>query len=86
MHLALRGGLLFSRSLMRWANQRGMLGLSEKDTYADEVLGFAVAIGGFWSQLEHGFAVPFPLNIVFLPLTIIEWFLRFQISMESTAL
>jgi hypothetical protein len=28
-----------------------------------------------------GFELMFPLNLVFLPLTIIEWFLRFQVVM-----
>ena len=48
--------------------------------------GYGLAGFGFLFQIFNGFTLPFPLNIVFLPLTIIEWFLRFQISMESTAL
>ena len=31
-------------------------------------------------QLTTGFTLPFPLNIIFLPLTIIEWFLRWQMT------
>ena len=35
---------------------------------------------GFFFQFFAGFQLPFPLNVIFLPLTIIEWFLRIQIS------
>ena len=38
---------------------------------------------GFGFQFFAGFSLPFPFNIIFLPLTIIEWFLRAQISMTA---
>jgi len=38
---------------------------------------------GFLFQLVSGFGLPFPLNIIFLPLTLIEWFLRIQITMTA---
>ena len=41
---------------------------------------------GFGFQFFNGFTLPFPLNLIFLPLTILEWFLRIQISMSDTAL
>ena len=37
---------------------------------------------GFMFQLNTGFALPFPWNIVFAPLTLLEWYLRLQISSE----
>jgi cobalamin biosynthesis protein CobD/CbiB len=40
---ALRGGLLFSRSLLRWAVSRKMTSLSHEETYADEVAGYSIA-------------------------------------------
>ena len=55
------------------------------DSYLDEAIGYSLAAVGFCFQIFNGFSLPFPLNIVFLPLTIIEWFLRIQISFESTA-
>jgi len=50
-------------------------------TYLDEMIGYTLAAVGFGFQLTNGFALPFPFNLIFLPLTIIEWFLRIQISM-----
>jgi len=55
------------------------------ESYLDEVIGYGLAAVGFAFQLFNGFALPFPLNLVFLPLTIIEWFLRIQISVEGPA-
>ncbi len=53
------------------------------ESYLDEAIGYTLAAFGFAFQFFNGFALPFPLNLIFLPLTIIEWFLRIQISMEG---
>ena len=54
------------------------------ESYLDEAIGYSLAAVGFSFQIFNGFNLPFPLNLVFLPLTIIEWFLRLQISMEGS--
>ena len=54
------------------------------ESYVDEAIGYGLAAFGFGFQFFNGFSLPFPLNLVFLPLTIIEWFLRLQISMEGS--
>ena len=54
-----------------------------ENTYLDEVIGFGAAAFGFSFQFFAGFTLPFPMNIIFLPLTFIEWFLRIQISMTD---
>lgn len=36
-------------------------------------------------QLRYGFTLPFPLNLVLLPLTIVQWFLEYQIVMGTGA-
>ena len=46
----------------------------------DEMVAYPVAAVGFYLQLSFGFAIPFPLDIIFLPLTVVEWVLRWQIS------
>ena len=55
------------------------------ESYLDEAVGYSLAAFGFAFQILNGFNLPFPLNLIFLPLTIIEWFLRLQISMEGSA-
>ena len=79
-HLALRGGLLFSRSLLRYARRRGVITWSEDETHIDEVVGYAVAAAGLGCQLSYGFALAFPLNVVLAPLTAVEWYIRWSIT------
>ena len=54
-------------------------------TYLDEAVGYSLAAVGFAFQLSCGFSLPFPLNIIFLPLEIIEWFLRWQTTFGAPA-
>ena len=79
-HLALVGGLLFSRSLLRWARGRGYVKLTPEETIIDEVVGYGLAGLGFYTQLVYGFGLPFPFNIIFWPLGIVEWYLRWTIT------
>jgi len=82
-HLALRGGLLCARAMLRWANGRGLLQLDEEKTYADEVVGYGIAACGFYCQLNAGFSVPFPLSILMLPFTCVEWYIRYTITASA---
>jgi len=50
------------------------------DTLLDEVIGLVVFVAGFSFQLLGFFQVPFPLNIVLLPVSILEQFLRWQVT------
>jgi hypothetical protein len=54
-----------------------------QESHLDEAIGYSVAAFGFGFQFFSGFTLPFPFNIIFLPLTLIEWFLRIQISMTN---
>ena len=36
---------------------------------------------GFWSQFWSGFSLPFPLNILLLPVRLMEWGLRVVVFM-----
>ena len=83
MHLALFGGLLFSRSILRWARRQGYALPAAEDTVLDEVAGYAVAALGFYYQYAWGFALPFPLSLLFFPLGWIEWYIRWAVT--STA-
>jgi hypothetical protein len=80
MHLALLGGLLFSRSILRWARRQGYALPAAEDTVLDEVAGYAVAALGFYYQYAWGFALPFPLSLLFFPLGWIEWYIRWAVT------
>jgi len=76
----IRGGLMFSRSLLKFALKKGYISFDDEDTYIDEVVGWSVAAFGIYFQISYGFAVPFPLNIVMLPVQLLEWFLMWTVS------
>jgi len=80
VHLALRGGLLFSRGLLRYAKKEGWLPGYNEDLYWDEAIGYAVAVAGLKFQWTYGFGLPFPVNIVFWPLDVVEWYIRWTIT------
>lgn len=84
VHLAMRGGLLFARSIMRWAHAHGYLSEYKEDqTYLDEALGYSVAAAGFYAQWSLGFGMPFPLNLFVLPLDAVEWYIRYSITSSA---
>jgi hypothetical protein len=88
----LRGGRLFADALIAFLEEKGLMDkvpliaqpFDPDESYLDEAIGYSLAAVGFSFQIFNGFNLPFPLNLVFLPLTIIEWFLRLQISMEGS--
>ena len=90
----LRGGRMFADALCAILIEWGWMArlpdflvpkpFDPETTYLDEILGYSLAAVGFGFQFFSGFTLPFPLNIIFLPLSLIEWFLRIQISMTDT--
>eukprot|EP00727_Mastigamoeba_balamuthi_P001189 m51a1_g11067 hypothetical protein (373) ;mRNA; f:541913-543342 len=71
------GGVTFGRACTRILQERGQLpGKGEDDTYADEIIGWSVSALGALFQVTVGWSLMFPFNIVLLPFTIFEWFLR----------
>lgn len=45
-----------------------------------QMAGLGLALLGFWTQLSGGFSLPFPLNILFLPVSMAEWFLMYFVG------
>jgi len=93
---ALRGGRIFALALCSLIDDKGWSPYVEKlpgvtapfnpDTsYLDEVVGYSLAAGGLAFQLTNGFSLPFPLSLLLLPLTIVEWILRWQITFGAPA-
>jgi hypothetical protein len=90
----LRGGRMFADGLIAFLTEKELMHkvpfiqqpFDPDESFLDEAIGYSLAAVGFCFQLFNGFNLPFPFNIIFLPLTIIEWFLRIQISFESTAI
>jgi len=82
---SLKGGLIMSDATVRAARYRNFacLGLIPRDanqTIADEVLAYAFAAMGFYAQFQSGFRVPAPWNLIFWPLEVAEYYIRWSIT------
>lgn len=83
-HSAIRGGLMCTRGLMKYAHNQGWdLGveLNHEETMLDEYAGWALAAVGFLFQISFNFHLPFPFNVVLFPLTLTENFIRWRITL-----
>lgn len=82
-HSAIRGGFMMARMGLQYAAKRKGETFDESKTSMDEMIGFAVALVGFGTQLYFGFGIPFPLNLPLLPLGITEWWIRFTLAKDD---
>ena len=94
---AVRGGRMFADGFCAHAIANGWSRRLEKipgvsapfdpdTTQLDEVIATLLGVTGFCFQFFAGFALPFPLNLIFLPFTIIEWMLRLQVTFTGGVL
>lgn len=82
---AIVGGLMITRALMRFCFKRGhtlggLIPKNDEDTYLDEVFGWGIAFLGFSWQFMMGFSLPFPFNIIFFPVGILESIVQYQVT------
>jgi len=79
-HSSMIGGLMASRALLSLASQQGWVKVKVDESLVDEVAGWALCVVGAYFQLSSGFSLPFPLNIVLLPISVVEWFLTWAVT------
>lgn len=79
-HSAIRGGLMFSRNILEYLNVMNIYHVDHEKTYIDELVGYGVALLGLFFQLSRGFSLPFPLNVLLFPFTLIEYFLIWAVN------
>lgn len=79
-HSAIRGGLMFSRNIMAYLTEMDIYKINHEESILDELVGYAVAVLGLYCQLRVGFTVPFPLNVVLFPVTMLEYFLIWMVT------
>jgi hypothetical protein len=80
-HAAVRGSQIATGSAFRLAKAHNLID-KDFDTQGQQAsaVGLVLAAAGFLWQLRNGFAVPFPLNVLFLPATILEAFLSLSLT------
>jgi len=85
----LKGGKMVAEGIFNIFTERGWLEkfpdclvskpFDPDKSYLDECIQYPLAAVGFYMQITRGFTLDFPWNLICLPLTIVEWFLRFQV-------
>lgn len=79
-HSALRGGHMIGSNLLEYLSVMGIIHLDPEHTYIDEIIGYAFSFFGLYFQLSYGFKVPFLLQLVLFPFSMVEYFLMAMIA------
>lgn len=79
-HSAIRGGNMFTTNIIEYLNTMGYLKVNVVDTHVDEIAGYFIAGVGLWFQLSMGFQLPFPLNVLLFPFTLLEWWFMWLVN------
>lgn len=79
-HSSIRGGLMIARNMLAYLKVMNLVHIDDKDSIVDEAIGYGLAALGFWLQISSSFRLPFPLNVILFPFTLIEWFLGWSVS------
>lgn len=95
IYSGLRGGKLFAEALLGLLDDFGLVSripwegcrkaFDPETSFLDEAIAYALAAAGIYSQIFSGFAIAFPFDLVLMPLTWVELFLRYQITFGSGA-
>lgn len=85
---ALSGGLMMARAFFQFCihhnmNLFGLLPENHENSYVDEVLSYAFAGLGFYTQFQAGFGLPFPLNLILWPFQLAEFYIRWAITRRA---
>jgi hypothetical protein len=78
VHTAVRGARLATDAFAQWTEKRNMRYLSEG--YLDDAAAFLLAALGVYGQLFLWYRLPFIVELVLLPATLLEWLLSFLVS------
>jgi len=80
-HSAIRGGHLAVTNAITLAKKKGYIDPSfDEKSQKASLIGLGLAMMGFFWQLSNGFSVPFPLNLLLLPCSLLEWFLQVSLT------
>ena len=82
-HSSVRGAQLFARGVLHYAVRRGYLQSNAIDETGRffNIFIFVFAFVGFWNQFMTGFSLPFPLNILLIPVRMAEFGMQVAVSM-----
>jgi hypothetical protein len=79
-HSAMRGGHLAGACLLNVLNKKGFIKFNDAESSIDEAIGYVLAALGLMFQLRSGFRLPFPLNLLFFPISVCEYVLVWSVN------
>ena len=71
---------MFGRNILLYTTKMNIYVMDDKETWLDEIVGYSLAAAGFFFQIRYGFGLPFPLNILLLPVSMAEWFILWSVN------
>ncbi|CAM9702484.1 unnamed protein product, partial [Ascophyllum nodosum] len=77
---AVKGGLLFSRSLMRFISDTTSFKLDPDDSFMDEILGWTLAACGAYFQIGDNWNLPVLVRLLLWPAYFTEIFLQWSVT------
>mmetsp|Transcript_58226 Transcript_58226/g.189799 ORF Transcript_58226/g.189799 Transcript_58226/m.189799 type:complete len:345 (-) Transcript_58226:124-1158(-) len=80
IHSAIKGGLLFGHYLVEFLHEKKIINFTPEQAYLDEAIGWGVALAGLLFQFSWGFHLPFPLNLLLLPVQFVEGFITWSVN------
>ena len=96
VYSGLRGGQMFALALFGFIADWGLIEklpecmvtyvkpwFDPATSFLDEIIGYTLAFIGIWWQVIDGGDIFFPLDLVLMPLSLVEWFLRYQITFTA---
>jgi hypothetical protein len=81
VHSCIRGSDMFVQHAVRVARERGLLedNISMESTKAKALVAVVAAMGFFW-QVSHSDAQPFPINVLLFPFNVFEFILNIVVN------
>ena len=80
-HSAIRGAHMFTTNVLEYLTSQGYMSNEQQSVLLLKTFGApALAAIGLWFQFRSGFTLPFPLNVLLFPFTLIEWFLLWAVN------
>eukprot|EP00903_Cladosiphon_okamuranus_P019645 g18062.t1 len=77
---AIKGGLLFARSLMYFISEITPLKLDPDHSFFDEILGWTIAVGGAYFQISMNWNLPWAVDLLLWPAYLLEGFLKWSVT------
>jgi len=79
---SIRGAQMFTYGAVNYLARNGYQSIDEKSPLNMFIIGLIAWCGFAW-QLQSGFSLGFPLNVILFPLSVLEWLITWMVAVEN---